>query len=140
MGLFFSIGEREFQRTQWESKIMNFKSFLAILLSYLISPLPSFAAVQAAPMMITTQELVEEMNRQQAEAIINEQLDRGDIQKELEKLGVSAEDAKMRLASLTDSEITDIAIQMEAAQYGGITSILVLIILILLIIYLAKKI
>ncbi|NRA46199.1 MAG: PA2779 family protein [Oligoflexales bacterium] len=107
---------------------------------YLMSPLPTLAAVQAVPTMITTQELVEEMNRLEAEAIINEQLDRSDIQKELEKFGVSADDARMRLASLTDAEVSDIAVQMEEAQYGGITSILVLIILILLIIYLAKKI
>ena len=119
---------------------MNFKPFVAILLSYFISPLPNLVAAQSVAKMITTQELVEEMNRQEAESIIRGQLDRGDIQKELEKLGVSAEDARMRLASLSDSEMTDIATQMEAAQYGGITDILIIIILILVIIYLAKKI
>lgn len=119
---------------------MNYKPLIAILLSYFVSPLPNFSAVHAATRMIPTQELVEQMSRHTAEAIINSQLDRSDIQKELEKLGVSAEDARMRLASLSDSEITDIASQMEAAQYGGITGILILIVLIILIIYLVKKI
>lgn len=105
-----------------------------------MSPLPNLMAAQTAAKMITTQELVEEMNRHEAESIIREQLDRGDIQKELEKMGVNANDARMRLASLSDSEMTDIASQMEAAQYGGITNILIIIILILVIIYLAKKI
>ena len=44
------------------------------------------------------------------------------------------------MASLSDAEISDLASQMQQAQYGGITSILVVVVLVLLIIYLAKRI
>ena len=117
-----------------------FKTVIALFMSFLMTHIPEMASAEIAPKMISTQEVVEQMSRQQAEATINAQLDREDVQAELKKYGVSALDAKMRLASLSDSEVRQLASEMEEARYGGVIGILVVVVLVLLIIYLARRI
>ncbi len=108
-------------------------AFMAVQLS---NAVPVFADE-----MISTMDVVEEMSRHQAELNIVAQINRQEVQKELVRLGISTDQVKERLASLSDSELKDMAKQMDQAQYGGsIAGILVVVVLVLLIIYLAKRI
>ncbi len=120
--------------------IFKFRTILSLIMSLLMAHIPEMASAEIAPKMISTQEFVEQMSRQQAEAKVIAQLDREEVQVELKKYGVSAADAKMRLASLSDSEVRQLATEMEGAQYGGVLGILLVVVLVLLIIYLARRI
>jgi len=120
--------------------IFKFRTIISLFMSLLMAHIPEMASAEIAPQMISTQEVVEQMSRQQAQATVIAQLDREEVQVELKKYGVSAADAKMRLASLSDSEIRQLATEMEGAQYGGVIGILLVVVLVLLIIYLARRI
>jgi hypothetical protein len=117
------------------------KVFLITLLSLLISHFPDVAFGAVAEQMISTTDVVESQSRTQVEAKIQSYLDREDLQKELKKLGVSPTEVKERMASLSVAELNQLSKQMDQARYGGdIFGILILVLLILLIIYLAKRI
>lgn len=120
-------------------KVFQFKTVIAILMSFVMTHIPEVASAEAAPRMISTQEVVDLMSREEAEAKVITQLDRKDIQVELKKFGVSSEDAKSRLASLSEIEVRQLASEMENAQYGGVIGILLAVVLVLLIVYLAKR-
>lgn len=106
-----------------------------------LSHLPEAVAGEVATgRMITTQEAVADVTRGEAESKIRAQLDREEVKEKLATLGVDADEAKMKLASLSDQELQQMAAQMEKAQFGGdVTGILVVVVLVLLIIFLAKR-
>jgi hypothetical protein len=58
---------------------------------------------------------------------------RSDVRAELERLGVSAEDASKRIAALTDEEATLLAQQIDNAPAGGIIGAILLVFFVLLI-------
>jgi len=117
------------------------KSLLAIFMALLISNIPQLASAAAAQEMVSTNALVEELTRAQAQDKIRVQLERDDVRSELVKLGVSPDEISKRVASLSDSEMRQLAQQLDQAQFGGdVTGILVVVVLVLLIIYLAKRI
>lgn len=60
-------------------------------------------------------------------------LARSDVQAQLERLGVSAEDASKRIAALTDEEATLLAQQIDNAPAGGIIGAILLVFLVLLV-------
>ena len=115
------------------------RHIILILLIICISPLPKAAAASSLQ-LISTRQAIDLLDRQTAELTITKQLERDEITEELLKYGVTKEMVETRMASLSDAEISDLASQMQQAQYGGITSILVVVVLVLLIIYLAKRI
>ena len=88
--------------------------------------------------MIPTAVAVEEMNRAEAEARIQGFLANADLRKALQEQGLSTEEINQRLASLSDSEMKQLAGQMEQARYGG--DVLVAILLVVLIIFLIRRI
>jgi hypothetical protein len=91
--------------------------------------------------MISTSVVVDDMARAKAEEKINSYLNRAEIRSELIKRGVSPEEVSSRLASLSDQELKQLAGQMDEAMYGGdVVGILIVVLLVLLIIYLAKRI
>lgn len=95
----------------------------------------------AATGMISTSEVVTQMTRAESQARVAEVLNRGDIQQELVKMGISPEEANRRIAGLSDAEARNLASDLEEAQAGGsIGGILVLVLLVVLIIYLVKRI
>jgi hypothetical protein len=117
------------------------KLFLVAILSLSISHFPEVALGAVAEQMISTTELVDALSRTQAEAKIQSYLDREDLQKELKKLGISPTEVTQRMASLSVAELNQLSAQMDQARYGGdVFGILILVLVILLIIYLAKRI
>jgi len=119
-----------------------FRLALVAFLCISMSHIPHALAVEAASeKMIATNEVVDTLSRAELEAKVRAQLDRDDLRKELLKLGVSADEAKGRLASLSTSELNQLATQMDQARYGGeVVGLLVVALLVILIIYFAKRI
>lgn len=73
--------------------------------------------VQAA--MISTEQVVSAAAAEQNRAKINATFDRADVQGELQKMGITADEAKARVASLTDLETASIAHRVDAMPAGG---------------------
>ena len=118
-----------------------YRIFIVALLSLTLSHFPEVAFGAVAEQMISTTEVVETLSRTQVEAKIQSYLDREDLQKELKKLGISPTEVTERMASLSVPELNQLASQMDQARYGGdVFGILILVLVILLIIYLAKRI
>lgn len=116
------------------------KNFARPILCLMISFTLVEAPVARANMISTT-EALHEYSRTEAESHVTDFLKREDVKQELIKLGVGAEEATLRLASLSDSELKQMSKQIEAGQAGGdIIGILTVVLLVLLIIYLAKRI
>ena len=115
---------------------------LVMLLSVLTSHAPNALAAGAiAEGMISTADVVEGLSRVDLEAKVRAHLDREDLQRELAKYGVAADEIKSRLATLSSAELNRLAEQMDQAQYGGdIGGLLVVVLLVVLIIYFAKRI
>jgi hypothetical protein len=118
-----------------------YKTFLTIFMAFMISNLPHVVFAETADQMISTTEVVESLTRSQAEAKVRSYLDRQDFQSELVKMGLSPAEVSKRVASLSDSELKQLATQMDQARYGGdIFGILILVLVVVLIIYLVKRI
>lgn len=118
------------------------KIFWSVFLSFLMSNIPHVVWAEAAdqPQMIATESVVAEMNRAQAQEKVREFMAREDVQQELIKNGVSPQDAEIRLASLSDFELKRLAQQMDQARAGGdVVGVLVVVLLVLLVIYFAKR-
>ena len=111
-------------------------------MAVLLTNIQVAVAETATPKMIPTMNLVEEMSRSESVKTITELISRDEVQIELEKAGLSKDEVTKRLASLSDSEIRDLTKQLDQARYGGdaVGGVLVLVVLILLIIFLAKRI
>lgn len=104
-------------------------------MSIILTNLPAVAVSEA---MIPTSVVVQELTRAQAEQKINDFLSRSDVRDALMKQGLSADEASQRLASLNEQELRQLSSQMDQAKYGG--DILVAILLVVLIIFLIKRI
>ncbi len=117
------------------------KSFICIVMAVLLTNVHIAVAETAASEMIPTVNVVEEMSRAESVRNITEIISRDDVQAELQKAGLSKDEITQRLATLSDSEIRELTKQMDQARYGGeaVTGILVVVVLVLLIIFLAKR-
>jgi hypothetical protein len=115
--------------------------FIAIFVSILMTNIPHIAWAQAADEMIPTSVVVEQMSRAQTREKIAGHLNRAEVRSELAKYGVSPEEAQLRIASLSDQELRQLASQMDQAMYGGepVVGILIVVVLVLLIIFLVKR-
>jgi hypothetical protein len=115
---------------------------VAIFMAAMLTNLPHLAWAEAADQMIPTSAVVAEISRAQAQQNIEQILSKTEVRSELAKRGLSQEEISKRLASLTDAELRQFAKQMDQAQYAGdaVISLLVIVVLVLLIIYLAKRI
>jgi hypothetical protein len=74
-------------------------------------------SVQAA--MISTEQVVTASAAQQNRAKIAAAFERPEVQAELQKMGISPEEAQARVAALTDSETVSIAHQVDSLPAGG---------------------
>ncbi|WP_413944383.1 PA2779 family protein [Bdellovibrio sp. HCB-162] len=113
-----------------------FKIAGAVSMSAFVSHVPQVAL--AAPGMISTRNFVEQTTRAQDLQTVQDYLSRTDVQKALMDRGLSAEEASSRLASLSEAELKQLSDQIHKAQAGG--DILVTILVIVLIIFLIKRI
>jgi hypothetical protein len=125
-------------------KFKTIKKIVIITLSVMLSNVPQiFAAEKAqADQMISTMTWVGEQNREQAIAKLKTFFDRDDVGAQLAQSGHSASEVKDRLAGLSDMEIQHLSTEVDKATYGGdsLGGILIVVLLVLLIIYLAKRI
>lgn len=117
------------------------KSFIAILMAFLISPLPQAMAatqLEGRPQMISTAEVMRRMSADAERKEISDLLLRDHVKAALEKNGVNSEEATKRLAALSDQEVQRLSEQIKEARAGG--DVLTTIVLVLLIIFLIQRI
>ena len=108
---------------------------VSFIMSLFLSNLPSVAFAES---MISTSEVVAELHRHESQTQLENLIQRKEVREELLKRGVAPEEISSRLASLSSSELRQLSSQVEEARAGG--DILVTVVLVLLIIYLAKRI
>lgn len=106
-------------------------------LSYALAGAIAFGGMQStvSASIVGTQELAHQITIEEQRAEIDQLMARDDIARELQGMGVDAEDAKNRVASLTDAEIQALHGKLDAlpAGSGALGAVLlVLLILILL--------
>ena len=112
-------------------------SGLVFALSFAMVEVPFTQNAQAA--MISTSQAVANLSRQHNLEKVNTFLTRQDVQIELIKRGVTPQEAKQRIASLSDFELQKIAGNIETAPAGaepvlviGLTTILIIVLIVLL--------
>lgn len=103
-------------------------------MAILITNIPALAL---EPVMLSTSSVIEDLSRTQTENKVQDFLNKNEVKNELVKQGVSPEEATHRLASLSDRELHQLSLQIEQARYGG--DILITVLLVVLIIYLMKR-
>lgn len=112
---------------------------VSIAMSVVVSNAPAVASSAAADSgMIPTSTVVAQLSRAEAEAKVRDVLDQDSIRAALEKNGISSAEASKRLAAMSDADLRRLAGDIEQARAGG--DILVAILLVVLIIYFAKRI
>lgn len=116
------------------------KTACILTMSLLMSNIPNVALAEKVSelKMISASVVLEELTRAEAEQNVRDYLQRSEVQSELVKRGVSPDEATARLANLSELEIKQLSGQVKQAQAGG--DILVAILLVVLIIYLIKRI
>ncbi|WP_409479788.1 PA2779 family protein [Pseudobdellovibrio sp. HCB154] len=115
--------------------------FTVAVLSLSLSHLPNVVlaeTIQAQKKMISTSEVLENFDRKLAQEKVANFLSQKDVELKLVEQGLSLAEAKARVMSLSDQELQNLSTQVDKAQYGG--DILVTILLIVLIIFLIKRI
>jgi hypothetical protein len=124
---------------------MNFmtRMLLCFMLSFCLVEIPLMKSAHANSQqagMITTSMAIEDFNRTQEETNLNQFLARSDVKNQLVKLGVSPEEATRRLASLSDADMKKLSKDIDHHTAGGdITGLLIVVVLVLLIVYLFKR-
>lgn len=114
------------------------RMMLCLMISFTLIELPMMKA--HAGSMITTETALE-MSRGHSEKKVSNFIERQDVQKQMIKFGVNPQEASRRLAGLSDAEVKKIAGEIDKSTVGGdIGGILVLVLVILMIIYFAKRI
>ncbi len=113
--------------------------FKVIFISFLALQLiasQNFAV--ASTNMISTQELVSKIDRENLQKDLIALVSRDDVKQGLADKGLTAEEINSRIANLSDSEIQSLHNQVIQQRAGG--DILVTILLVVLIIFLIKRI
>lgn len=106
--------------------------FICRILIVSLAMLP-LQTVQAG--MIGTEQVVTAAQAQAARAAVNGFVSRTDVSAQLQTLGLSAQNAKDRVAALTDIEVTKLASQIDSLPAGAGGELLLLIALILIIVF-----
>ncbi len=115
---------------------VSFKTVCSLSMALLMTNAPAVALAESH--MISTSSIVEQWDRAQAEKNIQDLIQQEEVKNALLEKGVSPEEVSARLATLSESELKQLAGQVQEARAGG--SILVEILLVVLIIYLIKRI
>lgn len=117
---------------------------ICAVMSFLISPIPSVAfavsvdSVAPKQGMISTNIVLNELSRAEAEQEVRSYLQTSEVKTELLKRGLSADEITARLAALSEQEIRDLSGQVQQARAGG--DILITILVVVLIIFIIKRI
>ena len=117
------------------------RAMTAIFMAAILTNVPYMAWAEQIPAMMPTSAVVDQMSAREARAKVQTFLDRADFKSELIKRGVNPAEVNARVASLSEQELRQLASQMDKVQYGGdVGGILIVIVLVLLIIFLARRI
>lgn len=114
---------------------------ICIVMAVLMSNVPHIALAEISNEMISTAVVVEELGRADAERKIMETVNVAEVRAKLANMGITPQEISGKLASLSDSELRQMSTQMEEVRYGGdaVVGILVIVLLVLMIIFLAKR-
>jgi hypothetical protein len=110
------------------------KRLFSIFLIVSFTNVTLIQTVQAA--LVTTEQVARAVAVEQGHSSHERLADlfaRSDVRAELERLGVSADDASKRIAALTDEEATLLAQQIDEAPAGGIIGAILLVFFVLLV-------
>lgn len=117
---------------------------LCFILSFVLTEAPVINKVHAATHtgMIPTSQVVHDLTRTENQAKVLKFLDRNEVKNKLISMGISQEEASLRLASLSNSDLEQLSGEIDHATAGGDVIIwgLTVALLIILIIYLMKRI
>ncbi len=123
----------------------KFRIYVIAFMTLIFTHLPNVAFAEVAMsqvqsgQMVATNMVVADLTRAQAQEKIEDILNhQSELRQKLAEKGLSAEEISVRLASLSDSEMKQLAQQMDSAHYGG--DILIAILIVVLIIFLIKRI
>jgi len=105
------------------------KKMLAVLLMVSVA---SLGSVQAAPTLITTEQVAATEDARKDRTLVMDTFQRPELQAKLQESGVSLDDAQARIAALTDQEVSALARQIESAPAGG-TDILAFVLIIFIV-------
>ena len=96
-----------------------------------------FQTVQAG--MIGTDQAVTAAQAQAARAAVSSFVSRAEVAGQLQALGLTAQNAKDRIAALTDTEVARLADQIDSLPAGAGGEVLILIALILIIVFIGSN-
>ena len=124
-------------------KLWNGKSAISLMLGLLLSmPLPQSAwaahAQNSGLSLATTEQALAEVSQSDAKKEVNSFFEKDEVRKMLHERGVSDAEINQRIASLSDHELQSLSSQIHQARAGG--DILLTVLLIVLIIFFAKRI
>jgi hypothetical protein len=111
------------------------KQLFVLFLSLNLVSAPAFAASTGG--MISTSTVVDDLTREQMQRQIQQNIQATEIGQRLKDRGVSESEVSARLATLSDTELRQLASQTQEARYGG--DILIAILVVVLIIFLIKR-
>ncbi len=117
------------------------KNITIATLTVLMSHIPNVALADVAIQkqeMISAGSVLADISREEAAKEVKNYLSKTEVQAELMKHGLTADEVNTRLASLSKQELQQLAGQVQEARAGG--DILVTILIVVLIIYLIKRI
>ncbi len=120
------------------SKKAALRFFMAFVMSNVPNVLMADGISGSKAEMISAGQVLEEITRAQAERNVRDYLEKTAVQNELLKNGISSDEAIARLSILSEQEIRQLSGQVNEARAGG--DILIAILLVVLIIYFAKRI
>lgn len=85
--------------------------------------------------LVTTNEVIKMSKDDFAREKVNTFLNRSDVRQQLEGMGVNADLAKTRVASLTDAEVAQIADRIDSMPAGGdaLSTVLIVILIVFLV-------
>ena len=110
---------------------------LAVLMSHIPNVALADVVIQKQE-MISAGSVLADISREEAAKEVKNYLSKTEVQAELMKHGLTADEVSTRLASLSKQELQQLAGQVQEARAGG--DILVTILIVVLIIYLIKRI
>lgn len=112
----------------------RYLSFLMITALLFISlvPVNAFAGIVG-----TGHVIAEQTSLLDREALI-EQINRDDVRAQLEQMGVSADEAVERVASMTDTEVTQLTAGFDATPAGAGVGVVGVVLIVLLVVLLLR--
>ncbi|HEY6722345.1 MAG TPA: PA2779 family protein [Burkholderiales bacterium] len=102
----------------------NTARLLVLSMCYLGLPIPA----AQAELVATDQVEVQQQSRLSARERLGSLFDRADVRTELERYGVSAEEAKARVNALSDDEVERLAGRLDSLPAGGDVFVTVLVV------------